>query len=79
MDLREQDCEMRYLAATVRAAVHIPAAASAANRSTRFSKLRTGRSDQNLCPRAVGMPRAVRAAAIAWGVVMPRARISAIT
>jgi hypothetical protein len=40
----------------------LPAAASL---SSRFSKPLTGRSDQNLRPRAVGMPRAVRAAAIA--------------
>jgi hypothetical protein len=55
-----------------------PSLRLAVSRSSRLSKLRTGLSVQTLPPCAVRMPRAVRAAAIAYGVVMPLARISAI-
>jgi hypothetical protein len=48
------------------------------SRSSRVSMLRTCAVSQNLWPRAVGIPRWVSAAAMAYGVVMPLACISAI-
>jgi len=41
--------------------------------------LRTWLAIQKRCPLAVGIPRAVRAAAMAYGAVIPLARISAMT
>jgi hypothetical protein len=79
MDLREQDCEMRYLAASVGAALCISPRRRLPPTDPLGSAGCAPAGLKALCPRAVGMPRAVRAAAIAWGVVMPRARISAIT
>jgi hypothetical protein len=55
-----------------------PKVPAADSRSSRSRMLRTGPAVQKRCPRAVGMPRAVRAAAMAYGAVMPLARISAM-
>jgi len=49
------------------------------SRSSRIRMLRTWLAIHNLCPRAVGMPRAVSAPAMAYGPTIPLARISAIT